>query len=248
MRESLPSFEAILLGRFAALAPLDESESVFLTRIANRARDNHGAGARIWSDASPSRHPSVILSGWACATREGISGTRQIVEILLPGDLIGFGVQLRPVPAATVVALTPIRAVAAAELAAVWANRHLTPRMAARLEAMLAEQHFLLTSQVARLGRASAYGRVANLMAELHWRLEQRSLAEGAEFPMPLTQEQIADTVGLSVVHVNRTLQQLRREGRLVQEKAKVRLLDLEGVYAAGEFMPPRIAPPETHS
>lgn len=243
MADQLPSFESILVRRFGALGSLEESDGAFLARIAARARDTHRPDARLWSDANPDRNPSIIVSGWACSAQELTSGARQIVEILLPGDIIGFGAKPRLAPAPTTLALTPLRTVAATELASIWNEPHRTPRMAERLEAVLAEQHYLLNRQIVRLGRASAYGRVANLLAELHWRLHVRGLAGEASFPMPLTQEQIADALGLSVVHVNRTLQQLRREGRIVQKKGHVQLLDIDAFHHAAEFTPPRFDP-----
>jgi CRP-like cAMP-binding protein len=239
VQDSVPSFDLILQARFGAFAPLDEGERTFLNRIAGRPRHDHHTQARLWSDRDAFPRPEIIVSGWACTACDVGSAGRQIVEILLPGDIVGFGLQPRPFPSPAVIALTPVRTVAAPEFAAVWSERHRTPRMASRLEGMLAEQHFLMSNQIVRLGRASAYARIANLLAELHWRLAQRGLVAGADLPMPLTQDQIADTVGLSVVHVNRTLQQLRREGHIIQGKGKIRLLSLEGIHETGGFAPP---------
>lgn len=61
-------------------------------------------------------------------------------------------------------------------------------------------------------------------------------------FPFPLTQETTADVVGLSVVHVNRTLQQMRREGRITLARGLLALLDKEALAKAGEFVPPALS------
>lgn len=239
MQETIPSFEAILSDRFGAYAPLEDGDKAFFGKIAGRPRDNYPAESRLWTEGELARHPCVIVSGWACSARELAQGVRQISEILLPGDVIGFGIEQRPRAVATVSALTALRIVSAQEIASVWRDRQLTPRMGVRLEAMLAEQNFWLHTQIMRLGRSSAYGRIANLFCELHWRLAGRGLATESDFPLPLTQEQVADVVGLSVVHVNRTLQQLRREGRIAQEKGRVRVFDLSGLRTAGAFTSP---------
>lgn len=244
MPELLPSFESVLLRRFGALAPFEDGDQAFLARIAGRARDSHRADARLWNDLNPQRHPAIIVSGWACVAQELTSGARQILEILLPGDIIGFCARPRLAPSPMTLALTPLRTVTASELTAVWNEPQRTPRMAERLGAVLAEQHFLLSRQIVRLGRTSAQGKVAHLLSELHWRLHSRGLADETSLPMPLTQEQIADTLGLSVVHVNRTLQQLRRKRLIVQQKRHMQLPDIEAIHAIGEFTPPRSGHP----
>lgn len=81
----------------------------------------------------------------------------------------------------------------------------------------LASRHdeMRLLDQVVRLGQQTAPERIASLMLELHNRLLQVRQADADSFPMPLTQEHLACTLGLSLVHVNRSLQQLRRMGLL---------------------------------
>jgi CRP-like cAMP-binding protein len=74
------------------------------------------------------------------------------------------------------------------------------------------EQEARLLDSLVRLGRQTAYERVAHLLLELHRRLSVVGLAYDQRFSMPLTQEVLSDALGLSVVHVNRILQQLRRE------------------------------------
>ena len=69
--------------------------------------------------------------------------------------------------------------------------------------------------QITRLGRRTAYERFGNLLLELYHRLHVVGLARDGRFALPLTQEMLADALGLSVVHVNRTVQQMRRDGLL---------------------------------
>jgi CRP-like cAMP-binding protein len=83
---------------------------------------------------------------------------------------------------------------------------------------------------------------MASLFCELEYRLSARGLSVGGAFPLPMTQETIADAVGLSVVHVNRTLQQMRREGRIELGRGRLSMLDLAAVRAAGEFHPPKVS------
>lgn len=78
--------------------------------------------------------------------------------------------------------------------------------------------------------------RLAHLFLELHERLEVIGQTDGDRFPLPLTQETLADVSGLSVVHVNRTLQELRRENLARFEKGWVHLLDRRALAEAVEF------------
>ncbi|HEY0053353.1 MAG TPA: helix-turn-helix domain-containing protein, partial [Caulobacteraceae bacterium] len=90
----------------------------------------------------------------------------------------------------------------------------------------LASRHdeMRLLDQVVRLGRQTAVERVASFFLEIYERLRVVGLAEAGAFTMPLTQEAMADALGLSPVHVNRTLQQLRRDGLAELSGARVTL------------------------
>jgi CRP-like cAMP-binding protein len=94
-----------------------------------------------------------------------------------------------------------------------------------------------------RLGRQTALERTAHLFLELRQRLAAVGLADGARFPLPLTQEVLADTLGLSIVHMNRTLQQLRREGLVEVKSGWARLLDPAALAARCAFAAPAPAP-----
>jgi CRP-like cAMP-binding protein len=88
------------------------------------------------------------------------------------------------------------------------------------------------------LGRREAYGRMAHLLCELYVRLKAVGLANGHGYEMPLTQAELGDALGLSTVHVNRTLQDLRGEGLITLQGGSVAVLDWEGLRKAGEFDP----------
>jgi len=166
--------------------------------------------------APPGAGPDVVrlvVSGWAARARVLRDGRRQLVQIFLPGDLIG----LRLLPGSSVIALTPVRTADAAPLATALKARngaHAGLRVAwERLEALRQQQ---LLDHLVRLGRLSAYERTANLILDLMDRHRRAGLSDGTRMPWPLTQEMVADVLGLSIVHVNRTLQQLRREELIV--------------------------------
>jgi CRP-like cAMP-binding protein len=83
-----------------------------------------------------------------------------------------------------------------------------------------------------------AYARVAHLFCELFLRMQAVGLAKDHSCPLPLTQAQMGDALGLSDVHVNRTLQELRAEGLLRLEGGTLTILEWDGLNRAGEFDP----------
>ncbi len=88
------------------------------------------------------------------------------------------------------------------------------------------------------IGRRSAKTRIAHLFCELYLRLRAVGLADGSRVPLPLTQTEVGDALGLSTVHVNRNLQDLRAESLIEWERGALTVLDWEGLKRAGEFDP----------
>jgi CRP-like cAMP-binding protein len=90
---------------------------------------------------------------------------------------------------------------------------------------------------VTTVGRREAYGRIAHVFCELFVRMRAVGLNNGESYPMPITQAELADATGLSTVHVNRTMQELRR-GLIRTKKGSVIIQDWDGLRNAGEFDP----------
>jgi CRP-like cAMP-binding protein len=80
---------------------------------------------------------------------------------------------------------------------------------------------------------------MASMLMELRYRLQPVGLSFGDSFAFPLTQESIGDLLGLSLVHVNRTLQLMRHQGLVSLKHGRLTLLDVPALMAAGEFKPP---------
>ncbi|SFJ90160.1 Crp/Fnr family transcriptional regulator [Caulobacter sp. UNC279MFTsu5.1] len=163
----------------------------------------------------------IIVSGWACELRILPDGRRQIFSFLLPGDAIearGAG----SVGACGVVALTRLEVV----------NRGPQLTDSACRDAALQRERRLY-DHLMRMGRLSAKERVIHLLLELHERLERVGLVHGETFKIPLTQEVFADALGLSVVHINRTLKGLRKEGWVYIKAGSVTLRNRPRLAAA---------------
>jgi CRP-like cAMP-binding protein len=205
--------------RLQALAPLSEEEIGLVLGISGRP-ESYTPGQEIVAQGGPIRRARLITEGWACRHRTLADGRRQIIGFLLPGDLIGVRRQPGPLDLCATVALTRVQCLDATSLRdPVMRDLGRCPGLASALRRAERLEEAQLLDHVTRLGRQTAYERVAHLLLELHGRLTTAGLATGPSFPMPLTQETLADALGLSVVHVNRILQQLRRE-KLVELRA----------------------------
>ncbi|HEY9217930.1 MAG TPA: Crp/Fnr family transcriptional regulator, partial [Phenylobacterium sp.] len=211
-----PSRSAELIARrFADLAVLTEREQE-LVRMAASRPEAQTTGAELSG-------PSLLTSGWACRRARLADGSRQIFAFLVPGDLFD-GRRLTGRARNGVFALTPVETISASPLLEAVDDVDLHHGLADAIEAMRTEQEKLLLDHIVRLGSLTAYERLAHLILDLRERLARIGLADEHRLPMPLTQETLADALGLSVVHVNRTLQQLRRE-RLIELRGGVAML-----------------------
>jgi CRP-like cAMP-binding protein len=225
-----------VVRRLRLLSALSDAELELLRNLGDR-RERHIAGDELTTEGDYSGRPRFILSGWACRQRVLPDGRRQIFGFLLPGD--GFGLNRRPGPElSTITAVTVLETVDAEPvLEAVQAGR--APGLARALAASEPVEQKLMLDHMVRLGRQTAYERVAHFLLELQRRLEIAGLGDSQRFPLPLTQEIMADALGLSIVHVNRTLQQLRRE-RLIELRSGVTiLLQRETLASIADYQAP---------
>jgi len=160
----------------------------------------------------------LVTSGWLGCTRVLPDGRRQIMHLALPGDVV----TAPPFADSSAVALTSARTVDAAPvLQALRRARVEAPNVWRAWHAAQAEMQRHLLEQILRLGSLTAYERTANLIVELVGRNTRSGLSDGRVMPWPLTQEALSDILGLSIVHLNRTLTQLRRD-RLIEIRAGV--------------------------
>lgn len=181
--------------------------------------------------------PRYIVSGWACRQRYLSDGRRQVFGFLLPGDGVGVCLHPKPLANATTWALTPLDVVDAQDLVRSQTLQD-CPGLTSLLVAAANEDERLLLNHVVRLGRLDAMERVAHLFLELHDRLAVVGIGGDGRFPLPLTQELLADALGLSVVHINRTLQELRRQKLIAMQNGHVTLLDRPALVGLADYTP----------
>lgn len=202
------------LRRLNALSPLDSQACAAIEAALAEAITVPMRGDLL-VEGKPVGEPRIIVEGWAARVRIQMDGSRQFLSFLLPGDLIGLCDQPDPLTTTTVTALTPVRTTVAP-------SSDDLPALAIVYALSKALEEAYLLDHIARLGRLNAQERILHLLLELHERLGLAGLASGGSFDMPLTQEQLADALGLTSVHVNRMLQRARRESGLVWSGKRV--------------------------
>ncbi len=239
---------AVVFKRLNALKPLSIGQAQRIEALSERL-EAAAPGAMLQGEGDGLIRPTFILSGWACRQRLLPDGRRQIFSILIPGDAVGFCSDPSPIWSASTVALTKVTLATVDPLSSS-SGSSAPPSSSApdpwgfadhmRLSSCLEEG--LLLDHIVRLGRQTAYERTAHLLLELHWRLALIGRADERSFTMPLTQEVLADFLGLSIVHVNRTLQQLRRDRLIEMSGSHVILLDVAQLTVMADYQPPTLA------
>lgn len=229
---------ASLAERLSVLAPLSETEVELLQDLPDPRR--HPLQCELCAVGAP-LPPRLIVAGWACRHRLLADGRRQIFGLMLPGDFVGrMSLPGLRSPCA-IAALTELRTVSAQPFVEAAAN----PAYAGLARAVRLMTHLdgmLLLNQLVRLGQQTARERIVHLMLELGERLGWVGLAWGDRFAMPLTPYVLADTLGLSVVHVNRTLRQLRDDGLLDVGDGAAALLKPKQLRDVAEWTPLSLA------
>jgi CRP-like cAMP-binding protein len=168
-----------------------------------------------------------LQAGWACQFRNFSDGSRAIVDIYLPADVIGLDAVLRTRPLKEVMALT------STTVAAIDGEDALTDLMACRPTALyiawlFGQRQRRADRLLAAISYLDARGRLATMLLDFYLRLRRQRLITGSIYNLPLTQIQIGSYLGLTVAHVNRMLRSLSDDRIVDLEKHCVTILDLE--------------------
>jgi CRP-like cAMP-binding protein len=188
-------------------------------------------------DGQELNESTLLLDGWMARAKDLRGGQRQLSELHVAGDFVDLHSFTLKRLDHDILTLTPCRIalVPHENLKQITETHpHLTRVywFSTNLDAAIHRERML------SLGARSAIGRMAHLFCELYVRLEIAGLTEGQSYGFPLTQEELAECHGLTSVHVNRTLQELRRRGAIRLEDRRLEILDLAQLQTIAEFDP----------
>lgn len=222
------------LARLAQAADLGASERERLKDLCAVRRDIP-AKKYVLRDGDRMAAFPVILSGWAAQYQILRSGARQITRLLLPGDAYAFGASAEAAAIADVITLSPceVAMVAHGDMIAAMAE---FPAIAEAVRNLSCLENAVMASWIVNVGRRDALERMAHLICEVHHRMATIDAAKGDQLFFPLTQDDFADAVGLTPVHINRKLQQLRQEGLITLRSKQLTAHDLRELHQVAGF------------
>ncbi|MBR0839209.1 Crp/Fnr family transcriptional regulator [Bradyrhizobium liaoningense] len=223
--------------RLNTLRPLSADGRASLEYAMLEGLQRAGSAEDLISEGDHVDSVRVVLSGWLCRYKTLEDGRRQIVNFIFPGESCDAHAFLLPVMDHSIATLTP----------AVYAEVK-----RARFESLVASDRSLaeafwcetlVNNAIQRewainLGRRVALERVAHLFCEIYERLRPVGMVDGNSCIMPVTQMDLADATGLSVVHLNRTVQELRACGLIVLRERTLTINDLDALKDAALFSP----------
>jgi CRP-like cAMP-binding protein len=193
---------------------------------------------RVVVRAGEELHVSILLiDGLMCRYKDLRNGERQIMELHVPGDFLDLHSFLLKRLDHNVMALVPCR-IAIVPHARLTAITERYPHLTRLLWLTTLIDAAIHREWLVSLGRRSAIQRIAHFFCEMHARLSVVGLAEPAGFPLRITQIDLAECLGLTSVHVNRVLRQLRETGLAVFRDGRVDIADFPGLRRIAEFDP----------
>jgi CRP-like cAMP-binding protein len=205
--------------------------------------------ALIESEQMVKRRRDLVLDGYEfcklCFINDGFAarykllrnGKRQIVNFLLPGDVIGLPGSFLDRAACSVIAVTDMK-LQVCSLDAFVALCYRLPKFGLALSWLAVQEAALYGEHIINIGRRTPLERLAHFLLEIHSRLSMVGCAGESGFDLPFTQEMMSDALGLSVPHLNRMLARLRSEGLIAINERRVEFADLKTVQLIAQFQP----------
>ena len=225
----------VLQRHLEAFTRLSAADRALIDRVMSRNVREVGARRDIVREGEKPRAVNVVIDGWACRYKQLPDGRRQVVGFFIPGDLCDTNVFILKEMDHSIGAITRVRY---AEIAPADFEELMTksPRMTQALW-----WHELVTAAVQRewitnVGQRSAFERIAHLFCEMFVKLRVAGLTRDNGCEWPLTQTDLADATGLTPVHVNRTLQELRRQHLIDLRGKRLTIPNLEALMNVALF------------
>ena len=191
-----------------------------------KAGEQHApAGTMILEENQHATRLFTVLSGWVFRFRTLEGSRRQIINFGLPGDFLGLQATLDDMMSHGIETLTNVT-VCHFERDRLWELYKSHPRLAFDMTWLAAQQERSFEEQLLTLGQRTAFERVAYLLWHLFDRGRHVGLVKDNTLELPIRQQHIADTLGLSLVHTNKTLQKIREDGAIIIKERAMHVVD----------------------
>ncbi|MFC3180532.1 Crp/Fnr family transcriptional regulator [Cypionkella sinensis] len=223
-----------LARKLAAFVALSDEDLSMLDRLHQRRR-KFVPGVDLVHQGQSNQTAYILAKGWVCSYKLLANGGRQIVDFQIPGDFLGLRSVLFRTADHNIEPVTPVEAseVIISDLLSAFAD---TPRLATAVLWAASRDEAMVVEHLVGIGRRNALERTAHYLLEFGARLKLVGLGTKMSYACPLSQYLLADALGLSAVHVNRVLRQLREMGLLTFHNGRVTFDDFEGLVALADF------------
>ena len=211
-----------------------EEEVDFIQRFKAGER-TASAGERILDENQRETHLYTVLTGWVFRYRTLEGNRRQIINFGLPGDFLGLQATLDDTMSHGIETLTEVR-LCQFEREQLWELYGEHPRLAYDVTWLAAQEERTFEEQLLTLGQRSAFERIAYLLWHLYDRGRHVGLVCDNMIELPIRQQHIADTLGLSLVHTNKTLQKIREDGAIEIRERCLHVLDEQRLIEHGRI------------
>lgn len=226
-----------LIRKLEQFARLSADDKRVLTDAASRTLRELNPREDIIHEGDAPRHVNLVLEGWACRYKVLEDGRRQIQAFLVPGDLCDLRLFILKAMDHSMCALTRVK-VAEISCDTVLDITDGYPRIGRALWWNSLVEEAISREWVTNLGQRSAVERLSHLFCELFLRLRGVGLTNGGSFELPVSQEQLGEATGMTTVHVNRTLQNMRELGLIVLKGKTLTIPDLAALEQTALFNP----------
>lgn len=177
----------------------------------------------------------VNRDGWLARYKILHNGNRQIVDFGLPGEAVGLQACLFSRSPYSIVTVTPA-VLALIPLAGIEELFVQNPQLSSAIFWCIVRESARSVEHLIDASRRSAYERLSHFLLELYVRLDMTKQTDGMSFHMPLTQDLLADALGLTAIHLNRTMRMLREEGLVEVENKRVTIRDFDALSSLCDF------------
>jgi CRP-like cAMP-binding protein len=224
----------LLVRKLELQSALDEEDRQAILSLPYTLRTLEPQSYTIREGDAPT-HCAVLVSGFAYRQKLTGEGARQILALHIPGDALDFQNIFLDEADHSVQTLTraEMAMVPRAEFQKLTRSR---PAVAHAILVTILVEASIFREWVLNVGRRDSRTRLAHVLCEFAVRLEAQGLADEYGYELPMTQEQLADAVGLTPVHVNRTLKALEAEGLISRNRRNVSFPDWQRMRDVGDF------------
>jgi CRP-like cAMP-binding protein len=225
----------ILTRRLEEFTILTDADRAELARVCIQSTHTIDARRDLIREGDTPRSVYLILKGWACHYRTLQDGRRQIVDFAIAGDLCDLNLFILDRMDHSIGAISRLQV---AEIGREVLHRAITthPNITTAFWWQELVSKSIHREWIVNVGQRSAQERISHLFCEMFLRLESVGLTDGLSCDFPPTQQDIAEATGLTPVHVNRTIQELRRAGLIVLERQRLTILDMRALQSIGLF------------